>query len=48
MEEIEKRNRIGTKELDRKDLLSQLFAAHEKAPDTFREGDVFAVAHGAM
>lgn len=47
-EEIEKRNRIGTKELERKDLLSQLFEAHEKAPDTFGEGDVFAVAHGAM
>lgn len=48
LEEIEKRNRRGTKELERKDLLSQLFEAHEKAPDTFSEGDVFAVAHGAM
>lgn len=48
LEEIEKRNRIGTKELERKDLLSQLFEAHEKAPETFSEDDVFAVAHGAM
>ena len=47
IEEMEKRKKIG-KELDRKDLLSQLFAAHDKAPDAFREGDVFAVAHGAM
>ena len=48
VEEMDKRKKIGSKELERKDLLSQLFAAHEKAPDVFREGDVFAVAHGAI
>lgn len=48
LEEIDKRNSIGSKEIERKDLLSQLFAAHEKAPEAFKQGDVFAVAHGAM
>jgi len=48
VEEMEKRKKVGRKELERKDLLSELFAAHEKAPEQFREGDVFAVAHGAM
>ena len=48
VEEMEKRQKIGSNVLDRKDLLSQLFAAHEKAPDAFGKGDVFAVAHGAM
>ena len=48
LEEMGKRKKIGSKQLERKDLLSQLFVAHEKAPDVFREGDVFAVAHGAM
>lgn len=47
LEEMDKRKRLG-KQLERKDLLSQLFAAHEKAPEAFREGDVFAVAHGAI
>ena len=47
-EEMAKREKIGSNEVGRKDLLSQLFAAHEKAPDVFRKGDVFAVAHGAM
>ncbi|KAI7364108.1 GMC oxidoreductase [Hortaea werneckii] len=49
-EEMEKRKRIGEKEVEsgRKDLLSQLMAAHEKAPGQFGEGDVFAVAHGAI
>ena len=48
LEEIDARKKIGSKELGRKDLLSQLFAAHEKAPHAFHEGDVFAVAHGAI
>ena len=48
LDEVGKRKRVGVKELDRKDLLSQLLAAHEKAPEAFGEGDVFAVAHGAM
>lgn len=48
LEEIDKRNSLGSKEIERKDLLSQLFAAHEKAPEAFGQGDVFAVAHGAM
>ncbi|GAB1732168.1 hypothetical protein NU195Hw_g4308t1 [Hortaea werneckii] len=49
-EEMEKRKRVGEKEVEsgRKDLLSQLMAAHEKAPGHFGEGDVFAVAHGAI
>jgi len=48
IEEMDQRKKIGSKELERKDLLSQLFAAHDKAPDAFKEGDVFAVAHGAI
>ena len=48
VEEMEQREKIGSNMLDRKDLLSQLFAAHEKAPQNFGKGDVFAVAHGAM
>ncbi len=48
LQEISQRKKLGTKELDRKDLLSQLLAASEKAPDIFGEGDVFSVAHGAM
>jgi hypothetical protein len=48
IEEMDKREKIGSHELERKDLLSQLFAAHQKAPDAFGKGDVFAVAHGAM
>ncbi|KAK4555027.1 hypothetical protein LTR86_007793 [Recurvomyces mirabilis] len=49
LSEMADRKKLGSKELDnRKDLMSQLFAAHEKAPETFKEGDVFAVAHGAI
>jgi Cytochrome P450 len=32
----------------RQDLLASLIKGHLKTPDTFTEGDVFAVAHGAM
>lgn len=46
--ELEKRKRAGKNDIDRKDLLSQLLSAHQKQPDKFGEGDVFAVAHGAM
>lgn len=48
LEELDKRKKYGEKVIDRKDLLSQLMAANEKAPETFKEGDVFAIAHGAM
>jgi hypothetical protein len=33
---------------DRKDLLQSLIEGHLKSPSKFGEGDVFAVAHGAM
>jgi hypothetical protein len=33
---------------DRKDLLQSLIEGHLKDPERFAEGDVFAVAHGAM
>ena len=46
-QEQEKRKRFGN-EAARKDLMSSLMAANEKAPEAFGEGDVFAVAHGAM
>jgi len=42
------RQKLGNKQIDRKDLLSQLLAASETAPDKFGMGDVFAVAHGAI
>ncbi|KAM0715931.1 hypothetical protein Q7P37_008445 [Cladosporium fusiforme] len=48
LEELEKRKKLGEKVIDRKDLLSQLLAANEKAPEKFKEGDVFAIAHGAI
>ena len=48
LEELEKRKKSGEKVIDRKDLLSQLMAANEKTPEKFKEGDVFAIAHGAM
>lgn len=48
LSEIEKRKNLGSKEIDRNDLLSQLLKGHEASPDKFGEGDVFAVAHGAM
>jgi hypothetical protein len=46
--EIEKRRNHGDKVIDRKDLLSHLMTANEKSPENFKDGDVFAVAHGAM
>lgn len=47
LEELGKRKKFGN-QIERKDLLSQLFDAHDKAPDAFKEMDVFAIAHGAM
>lgn len=47
LDEMRKREKLG-KEIDRKDLLSQLITANEKASDKFDMGSVFAVAHGAM
>ncbi|KAK5939217.1 hypothetical protein PMZ80_008520 [Knufia obscura] len=38
----------GTAVVGRRDLLSQLFEAHEKDPEKFDKGSVFAVAHGAI
>jgi hypothetical protein len=48
LQELAKRKKLGSKETDRRDLLSRLLVAHEQRPDEFGEGDVFAVAHGAM
>ncbi|OQO12642.1 hypothetical protein B0A48_02104 [Cryoendolithus antarcticus] len=45
---IEKRKNHGENMVDRKDLLSHLMTANEKAPENFGPGDVFAVAHGAV
>lgn len=47
LEELGKRKTVGN-ETGRKDLMASLMAAHEKAPESFGEGDVFAVAHGAI
>ncbi|GIZ38882.1 hypothetical protein CKM354_000228100 [Cercospora kikuchii] len=47
LEAIEERRKIGVGK-ERKDLLQRLIEAHEKAPDVFQDGDVFAVAHGAI
>jgi hypothetical protein len=46
--ELEKRKQMGKNAVDRKDLLSQLLTASQAQPDKFGEGDVFAIAHGAM
>ena len=49
VEELDMRKQLGKEQVDqRKDLLSQLMAAHRKQPDKFTEGDVFAISHGAM
>lgn len=47
LDELEKRKTVGN-ETGRKDLMNSLIEASEKAPQNFNEGDVFAVAHGAM
>lgn len=48
LEEMAKRKKSGANQIDRIDLLGSLMTANEKAPDVFEEGDVFAIAHGAM
>lgn len=48
LEEMAKRKKLGANQIDRIDLLGSLMTANEKAPDVFGEGDVFAIAHGAM
>ncbi|KAF2098777.1 cytochrome P450 [Rhizodiscina lignyota] len=48
LQEMEKRKKYGSNQIDRKDLMSQLLVASETAPDKFGVGDVFAVAHGAI
>jgi cytochrome P450 len=45
---FEKFQRNTEMSIDRKDLLQSLIEGHLKSPDKFTEGDVFAVAHGAM
>lgn len=47
-EEMKKKEQGMEKQAGRKNLLAQLFASHEMAPEKFGLGDVFAVAHGAM
>jgi hypothetical protein len=50
-EEVEKRkaaNNDGKQKDGRDDLLAQLMRAHHGSPDKFTEGDVMAVAHGAI
>lgn len=46
--ELQKRKQHGDFISDRKDLLGQLLQAHKENPDKFSEGDVFAIAFGAM
>lgn len=45
--EVEKEGKGGSSD-GREDLLASLIKGHLKNPDKFGEGDVFAVAHGAM
>ncbi|KAL9107920.1 MAG: hypothetical protein Q9227_007242 [Pyrenula ochraceoflavens] len=46
--EMEDRSKSGSVKTDRMDLLGQLMKGHADKPDQFGEGDVFAVAHGAI
>lgn len=46
LEELGKQKAAGG--TDSKDLMSQLYRAHLAQPENFTEGDVFAIAHGAM
>ena len=48
LSEMDGRKKSGKNAVDRKDLLSQLLTASQAQPDKFGDGDVFAVAHGAM
>lgn len=46
LEELEKQK--NATEGEKADLMSQLYKAHLAQPDVFTEGNVFAIAHGAM
>ena len=46
LEELEKQKKATSGE--KKDLISQLYKSHTENPDDFTEGNVFAIAHGAM
>ena len=48
LNELQKRKAAGNFISDRKDLLGQLMQAHQENSDKFGEGDVFAIAFGAM
>lgn len=45
---MQERLATGKNETDRKDLLYYLLEAHQKDPEKFTPGNVFAVAHGAI
>jgi hypothetical protein len=46
--ELQKRKEGGDFISDRKDLLGQLMQAHKENPEKLGEGDVLAIAFGAM
>ena len=46
LEELEKQKQSDAG--DKADLMSQLWKAHTAQPGSFTEGNVFAIAHGAM
>jgi len=46
--ELQKRKESGNFISVRRDLLGQLMEAHKANPEKFGEGDVFAIAFGAM
>lgn len=48
LSEMEKRRPFDADKEQKGDLLGMLIKGHEKDRDRFREGDVFAVAHGAI
>ena len=48
LKKMDERTSPKSAQRDRKDLLDHLFQGHRDRPDKFSEGDVFAVAHGAM
>ncbi|GAB7358283.1 hypothetical protein MBLNU230_g2357t1 [Neophaeotheca triangularis] len=47
LDEVAKR-KTRTQPPERKDILTHLLTSHEKAPENFTPGDVFAIAHGAI
>lgn len=48
LSEMEKRRPFNAGKEQKGDLLGMLIKGHERDPDRFGEGDVFAVAHGAI